>query len=58
MKDDLFYVSNDENGCKLTWVTASGIHLYSVAKDAAAEGIQEDTVASAKEVVDRLVGDF
>lgn len=43
-KDDLFYVLNDDEGCKLTWITAGQIFTYSAPVSASASGIVEDRV--------------
>jgi len=51
LKDDLFYVSNDETGCKLTWITAGEIRTYSIPVDGTADDITEDTVESTGEVI-------
>lgn len=57
-KDDLFYVFNDENGTRLTWVSAGKIITYSVPQGGTAEDIVESEVATIDEVADQLVGDF
>lgn len=57
-KDDLFYVFNDENGTRLTWVSAGKIITYNVPQGGTAEDIVESEVATIDEVADQLVGDF
>ena len=57
-KDDLFYVSNDNDICKLTWITAGGIHTYSVKSDGTSADIVEDSIATTGEVLNSLVGSF
>ena len=58
LKDDLFYVMNDGENCKLTWITAGSIHTYSVKDGGTATDVVEDSIATTEEVVESLVGDF
>lgn len=57
-KDDLFYVSNNDDICKLTWITAGSIHTYSVKADGVSSDIVEDSIATTGEVLNSLVGSF
>jgi len=58
LKDDLFYVSNDNNECKLTWISAGEIRTYHVPKNGTAGDVVEDSVATKDEVISSLVGSF
>lgn len=58
LKDDLFYVSNDENGCRLTWISAGLFHTYKVPAGGSASDIEEDTIATASGVISQMIGQF
>lgn len=51
LKDDLFYVSNDETGCHLTWVTAGKLYTYYVPANGSATDIEENGVDSTDDVI-------
>lgn len=57
-KDDLFYVINDGNGCRLTWVSAGTIKTFGVPKDGTASDIKESETATIEDITNQLVGDF
>lgn len=50
-KDDLFFVSNDDSGCRLTWITAGEIRTYHVPVDGTSDDITESIVESTDEVI-------
>lgn len=58
LKDDLFYVSNDEVECRLTWISAGMFHTYQVPSGGSASDISEDTLATADGVISQMVGQF
>lgn len=58
LNDDLFYVFNDENECKLTWISAGEIHTYHVSAGGTVSDVVEDSIATTDEVVSSLVGSF
>lgn len=58
LKDDLFYVFNDETECKLTWISAGKIHTYHVPTGGTASDIEEDSIATTEDVVASLIGSF
>ena len=58
LKDDLFYVSNDEVECRLTWISAGMFHTYQVPSGGSASDISEDTLATADGVISQMVGEF
>ena len=58
LDDDLFYVKNDANGVRMTWISAGGIHTYGVEAGGSAEDVVEDSIATTESVVESLVGDF
>lgn len=57
-KDDLFYVLNDDDQTKLTWISAGTIKTYSVSNDGTKEDIVEDSIATSSEVIAQMVGVF
>lgn len=57
-KDDLFYVLNDGEQTKLTWISAGTIKTYSAQNDGTKEEIVEDSIATSSEVIARMVGVF
>ena len=58
LADDLFYVMNDGTESKLTWISAGQIKTYGVPTGGSAADIKEDTIATAEEVVRKMVGTF
>lgn len=58
LKDDLFYVSNENGEVKLTWITASKIHNYSVPAGGTSAEIEEDVVPTVGSISQDLVGSF
>lgn len=58
LKDDLFYVLNDDDGCKLTWVSAGDIRTFRVTKGGSASNIVEDSIATSENITSSLVGSF
>lgn len=58
LKDDLFYVSNENGEVKLTWITAGKINTYSVVDGGTAEDIVEDDVPTSSSISEDLVSDF
>ena len=58
LKDDLFYVANEDGNVKLTWIAAGKISTYSVPTDGTAENIVEDEVPTADDIASNLVSDF
>ena len=57
-KDDLFYILNDNDICKLTWITAGSIYTYSVKSNGTSADIVEDSIATTKDILNSLVGSF
>lgn len=57
-KDDLFYVLNDGNGSRLTWVSAGKIKTLGVPSGGTASDITESETATVEEVANQLVGNF
>lgn len=57
-KDDLFYVLNDDDQTKLTWISAGTIKTYSVSNDGTKEDIVEDSIATSSSVIAQMVGVF
>lgn len=57
-KDDLFYVFNDGEGSRLTWVSAGQIKTFGVPDGGTAADIVESEIATVEDVADQLVGDF
>lgn len=58
LKDDLFYVANENGEVKMTWITAGKIKTYSVPESGTASEIVEDEVPTAGSISFDLVGDF
>ena len=58
LKDDLFYVANENGETKLTWITAGKINTYSVADGGTAEDIITGDVPTTADIADDLVSDF
>lgn len=58
LKDDLFYVSNENGETKLTWITAGKINTYSVPDGGTASDINEGDVPTTETIADDLVSDF
>lgn len=58
LADDLFYVMNDGTESKLTWISAGQIKTYGVPTGGSAADIKEDAIATAEEVVRKMVGTF
>lgn len=60
--DDLFYVTNDENGCRLTRVSADGVYNATLPAGGSAGDVSYDTVATVNEavgeVMENLWGEF
>lgn len=57
-KDDLFYVWNEEEQVKVTWISAGNFYTYSVPSGGTADEIVEDSVATIEKVVSQLIGTF
>lgn len=58
LKDDLFYVKNDGDNVKLTWISAGLIKTYGVPSDGGKDDIVEDSVATSSAVIADLIGSF
>lgn len=58
LKDDLFYVKNDGNNVKLTWISAGLIKTYGVPSDGGKDDIVEDSVATSSAVIADMIGSF
>lgn len=58
VKDDLFYVKNDEENVKLTWISAGLIKTYSVPSGGSKDDIVEDSVATSSAVMADMIGSF
>lgn len=57
-KDDLFYVFNDDSGCRLTWISAGVIKTFGVPSGGTVSNITESETATVEEVANQLVGNF
>lgn len=58
LKDDLFYVKNDGDNVKLTWISAGLIKTYSVPSNGSRDDIVEDSVATSSAVIADMIGSF
>jgi len=58
LKDDLFYVKNDGENVKLTWISAGLIKTYGVSADGSKDDIVEDSVATSSAVMADMIGSF
>lgn len=58
LKDDLFYVKNDGDNVKLTWISAGLIKTYGVPSDGGKDDIVEDSVATSSAVIADMIGSF
>lgn len=58
LKDDLFYVKNDGDNVKLTWISAGLIKTYGVTSDGGKDDIVEDSVATSSAVIADMIGSF
>lgn len=58
LKDDLFYVKNDGDNVKLTWISAGLIKTYSVLSNGSRDDIVEDSVATSSAVIADMIGSF
>lgn len=58
LKDDLFYVKNDGENVKLTWISAGLIKIYGVSADGSKDDIVEDSVATSSAVMADMIGSF
>lgn len=58
LKDDLFYVKNDGENVKLTWISAGLIKTYGVSADGSKDDIVEDSVATSSAVIADMIGSF
>lgn len=58
LKDDLFYVKNDGDNVKLTWISAGLIKTYSVPSNGSKDDIVEDSVATSSAVIADMIGSF
>lgn len=58
LKDDLFYVKNDGENVKLTWISAGLIKTYGVSADGNKDDIIEDSVATSSAVMADMIGSF
>lgn len=58
LKDDLFYVKNDGDNVKLTWISAGLIKTYGVPSDGGKDDIVEDSVATSSVVIADMIGSF
>lgn len=58
LKDDLFYVKNDGDNVKLTWISAGLIKTYGVPPDGGKDDIVEDSVATSSAVIADMIGSF
>ena len=58
LKDDLFYVKNDGENVKLTWISACLIKTYGVSADGSKDDIVEDSVATSSAVMADMIGSF
>lgn len=58
LKDDLFYVKNDGDNVKLTWISAGLIKTYGVPSDSGKDDIVEDSVATSSAVIADMIGSF
>lgn len=58
LKDDLFYVKNDGDNVKLTWISAGLIKTYGVPSDGGKDDIVEDSVATSSAVIADMIGGF
>lgn len=58
LKDDLFYVKNDGDNVKLTWISAGLIKTYGVPSNGSKDDIVEDSVATSSAVIADMIGSF
>ena len=58
LKDDLFYVKNDGDNVKLTWISAGLIKTYGVPSDGGKDDIVVDSVATSSAVIADMIGSF
>ena len=58
LRDDLFYVSNENGETKLTWITAGKIETFSVPEGGTAEDIETGDVPTTDTIAEDLVGSF
>lgn len=58
LKDDLFYVKNDGENVKLTWISAGLIKTYGVSAGGSKDDIVEDSVATSSAVMADMIGSF
>ena len=58
LKDDLFYVKNDGDNVKLTWISVGLIKTYGVPSDGGKDDIVEDSVATSSAVIADMIGSF
>lgn len=56
--DDLFFVSNDDDGCTVTRISAGHIYTLSLPVGGTAANIEDGTVATWGDLADSMVGDF
>ena len=56
--DDLFYVLNDGENCKMTWVSASGVKSATVPISGTAADIEFSEIPSVGDLVNQLTGTF
>lgn len=55
-KDDMFYVSNENGVCKMTWSTAGEIYTYSSQNGGDASSVEEDRVTKESDCKDHTGG--
>ena len=58
LKDDLFYVSNENGETRLTWISAGRINTYSVPEGGTAEDIETGDIPTTDTIAEDLVGSF
>ena len=58
LRDDLFYVSNENGESKLTWITAGKINTYFVPEGGTADDIETGDIPTTDMIAEDLVGSF
>lgn len=53
--DDLFYITNADNGCRVTRVSSNGIYNITYPTGGTPEEVQYDTVATVNDAVDEVM---
>lgn len=58
LKDDLFYILNDGENVKLTWISAGMIKTFGVPISGTKDDIVEDSIATSSAVIEQMIGSF